>query len=153
MIDGTALNVHGTAIVFGTVGLLFVGPSGSGKTMLALSLIDAMKAAGRHAVLIADDQVMISTRHGRAIARAPESIRGLAEIRGSGIVSLETGAAAVLDFVLRPVKSPFEHRLPPANERFNLGGDFTLPLLRLAHGDGIDVFANLKRILRSEALL
>ena len=77
-----AVNVHATAAVIGTSGFLFVGPSGSGKTMLALSCVAAARHCGLFAALVSDDQVLMSMHNGRAIARRPASIAGLAEIRG-----------------------------------------------------------------------
>ena len=53
-----AVNVHGTAIVIGTTGLIFVGPSGSGKTAAALHCIGRAGAHGLFSALVADDQVL-----------------------------------------------------------------------------------------------
>jgi serine kinase of HPr protein (carbohydrate metabolism regulator) len=142
-----AVNVHATAVVLGTRGFLFVGPSGAGKTTLALSCLTAAKNAGLFAALLSDDQVLISVRNGRVIARRPASIAGLAEVRGSGIVAVETIPAAVIDFAIQPVKPPFQPRLPPESERFSLpSGDF-LPLHRLPLAEGLNSFEILRRIL------
>lgn len=43
------VNVHGTAIVLGTTGLLITGPSGSGKSALALSCLSEVRHRGRFA--------------------------------------------------------------------------------------------------------
>ena len=146
-----AANVHATAVVLGTRGLLFVGPSGAGKTTLALSCLTAARHLGLFAALVADDQVLISVQNGRIVARRPASIAGLAEIRGAGIVQLETIPAAVLDFAILPVKPPFEPRMPPENETFLLpSGDF-LPLLRLPLAEGLNSFEILRLILPQNA--
>ena len=146
-----AVNVHATAAVIGTCGFLFVGPSGSGKTMTALSCLAAARHCGLFAALVSDDQVLISMHNGRAIARRPASIAGLAEIRGSGIISVETIPAAVIDFAILPVKSPLEPRMAPENERFSLpSGDF-LPLYRLPVAEGLNYFAILRLILPQNA--
>lgn len=146
-----AVNLHATAVVLGTQGFLFVGPSGAGKTMLALSCLAAARNSGLFAALVSDDQVMISVRNGRIIARRPASIAGLAEVRGTGIVAMETIPAAVIDFAILPVKPPFEPRLPPENERFSLpSGDF-LPLHRLPMAEGLNSFEILRLILPQNA--
>jgi HPr kinase/phosphorylase len=85
--DG-ATNVHASAVVLDGVAVLIRGPSGSGKTHLALSLLAAWQDNGRHAVLLADDQVFVIRKGDRLEAHAPRAIAGLAEIRGTGIVEL-----------------------------------------------------------------
>ena len=64
-------------------GVLLIGPSGSGKSDLALRLI----ALG--AVLVADDRVELFVQHGTLMARAPQALAGLVEIRGGGSVEME----------------------------------------------------------------
>jgi serine kinase of HPr protein (carbohydrate metabolism regulator) len=146
-VTGNPTNIHATAVVLGTRGFLFVGPSGAGKTTLALSCMAAAKNNGLFAALVSDDQVLISVQHGRTIARRPASIAGLAEIRGAGIVDVETISAAVLDFAVLPIKPPFEPRMPPENETFRLpSGDF-LPLLRIPLAEGLNSFEILRLIL------
>ncbi|OBZ93567.1 serine kinase [Pararhizobium polonicum] len=148
---GQAANVHATAVVLGTRGFLFVGPSGAGKTTLALSCLTAARNSGLFAALVSDDQVLISMRNGRAVARRPASIAGLAEIRGAGIVAVESVPAAVMDFAILPVKPPFEPRMPPENETFLLpSGDF-LPLKRLPLAEGLNSFEILRLILPQNA--
>ena len=92
-------NIHATALVCGDTGLLLRGPSGSGKSALALGLIDRLRHAGQFAALVADDRVLVGTDGGRLLARAPDPIRGLAELRGYGIVSVPTVSRAVVDIV------------------------------------------------------
>lgn len=142
-----AVNIHATAIVLGTCGFLFVGPSGAGKTVAALSCLAAARASGLFAALVSDDQVLISVRNGRIIARRPASIAGLAEIRGAGIVRVETIPSAVMDFAVQPVKSPFEPRLPPENEVFALPSGNFLALLRLPFAEGLNSLEILRLIL------
>ncbi len=82
---GAARNVHGTAIVVGKRGLIFLGPPGAGKSELAFACLAHARSHGSFAALIADDQVFISTENGQTIATRPASIEGLLELRGSGI--------------------------------------------------------------------
>lgn len=76
------INIHASCVAIGNKGVLLLGRSGAGKSDLALRLIDG------GARLVADDRVLLFLK-GRALhARSPETIRGLLEIRGVGIVEL-----------------------------------------------------------------
>lgn len=78
--------VHASAVQSGTTGILIRGPSGSGKSQLAFDLILAGRAGAISTThLISDDRVQLEADAGRLIARAPETIGGLIEIRGLGI--------------------------------------------------------------------
>ncbi len=69
-------------------GVIILGPSGSGKSALALRLM----ALG--AVLVADDRSLITRRAGALYAGAPQSIRGVIEARGVGLLKAEALAQA-----------------------------------------------------------
>ena len=125
------VNVHGTAIVIGTTGLLFTGPSGAGKSMAALHCMTEARARGLFSALVSDDQILVSVEGGRLIARAPVSIAGLAELRGAGIVSAGTIEAAVLHRAIRPIAPPFAERLAPEGETLEVLPGHALPLTRL----------------------
>ncbi len=64
--------------------VLISGRSGSGKSDLALRLLD------RGFVLVSDDQTYLRIAGGKLIAAAPPTIRGKLEVRGIGIVEVET---------------------------------------------------------------
>lgn len=127
-------NVHATAIVIGTRGLLFIGPSGSGKSMLAFSCMAAARRQGSFAALVADDQVFVSQEGGRLLAHRPEAIAGLIELRGSGITQVESLGSAVLDLAVEVVSLPESERLPPENERFSIPGLGDLQKIRVWRG-------------------
>ena len=79
-------NVHGTGLLLGSTGLLLRGPSGAGKSVLALSLLDRWEGRGLPAFLVSDDRVDL-VQTGRDLSmKAPESLAGLIELRGRGIV-------------------------------------------------------------------
>lgn len=136
-------NVHATAIVIGTTGLLFTGPSGSGKSAIALHCIEEARGRGLFAAMVSDDQVLVSEANARLIARAPKSIAGLAEVRGAGIVTVDTIEATVLHRAIRPMEAPFAERLPTEDERFEVLPAHSLPLTRLPLFSGTTAFSTL----------
>lgn len=129
---GARRNLHATAITINGRGLMFVGPSGSGKSMLAFSCLSQAKRLGAEAWLIADDQIFIRIDNGRVIAERPSAIAGLIELRGSGIVTVDSLESASIDLVIQLVDLADCERLPPENERFSLSRDLSLPMIRMA---------------------
>ncbi len=116
--------LHGTCIEVRGTGVLVRGPSGSGKSDLALRLID------RGARLVADDQVEVTASGDRLIAAAPEALAGMLEVRGLGIVAVETVASARLDLVVDLVAAEQVERMPK-DEPVTIEG-IAVALLRLA---------------------
>jgi hypothetical protein len=90
--------VHATSVVLGAASspfgrpvegaVLLLGESGSGKSDVALRLI-AMGAR-----LLSDDQTALFAEGGRLFAEGVSSLHGRMEIRGVGIVALETAGPA-----------------------------------------------------------
>jgi HPr kinase/phosphorylase len=134
--------VHATTVAIGAAGApfgaspamaaLLLGPPGAGKSDVALRLI-AMGAK-----LVSDDQTMLSERDGVLYAHPHPSSRGHIELRGAGIVRLETAAAAPVGLAVTLGNLPPAERLPepahyvpPAPLRILLPP----PLLRLAAFD------------------
>lgn len=62
-------------------GIAIRGPSGAGKSDLALRLIR------EGARLVADDRVSLWSSGGSLYGRVPDTIRGLVEVRGLGIMA------------------------------------------------------------------
>ncbi|MBC7280301.1 HPr kinase/phosphatase C-terminal domain-containing protein [Hoeflea sp.] len=136
-IGAAGQSIHATAIAVGSAGLLFVGPSGSGKSSTAFACLTAAHARGWNAALIADDRTSLVVRGGRCIASCPEPIRGLLELRGTGIVTLPRRNRAVLSLVVETAAPSAATRLPPEGETFSCNG-IALPLLRLWHNGAAD---------------
>tara|TARA_B110000495_G_C22636830_1_gene378394 strand:- start:172 stop:606 length:435 start_codon:yes stop_codon:yes gene_type:complete len=74
---------YATAVTYCGFGILIRGPSGSGKSDLALRLID--DGAG----LVADDQVVIKAVGQELYLSPPDSLSGLIEVRGVGVIKIE----------------------------------------------------------------
>lgn len=76
--------VHASTVASDGRAVLISGPSGSGKSDLTLRLLD------RGFTLVSDDQTIVRREGDRLIAGAPATIAGKLEIRGIGIVEMET---------------------------------------------------------------
>jgi HPr kinase/phosphorylase len=100
---------HGSCVARDGAGVLIVGPSGAGKSDLTLRLL------GRGFSLVADDQVDIIG----GLARAPEALAGLLEVRGIGIVRLPYVPNVQLNLVISLTDQP--ERLPRPERHGALG--------------------------------
>lgn len=129
-----AVNIHGTAIVIGSTGLIFLGPSGWGKSMLAFTCLTQAKRLNLFSALVADDQVFLSRKNSQIMADCPPTLAGLIELRGTGIVRHSYISQAILHYAVLPGSPSGEKRLPPENEVADIGGDFSLPVIRLMAG-------------------
>lgn len=118
------LLVHGTAVAIGHRAVLLRGPSGAGKSDVALRLIDA------GARLIADDQSELH-RIGDTIAVcAPTTIAGLIEVRGLGILRLDTAIDVPLLLLADLVGPEALERLPERHSETILS--LAVPVISLA---------------------
>lgn len=118
------LPYHATGVVFCGHGLLLRGPSGSGKSDLALRLIDA---GGK---LVADDHTRIVREDAGLVMRPPETIRGMIEVRGVGLLKMPFCAAARLDVVVDLVVHDAVERLPERTQKSFTEGPFDGAVLR-----------------------
>ncbi len=76
--------LHASTVALDGRAVLISGPSGSGKSDLALRLLD------RGFTLVSDDQTIVRKDSSRLLAASPPTIHGKLEIRGVGIVEMET---------------------------------------------------------------
>jgi serine kinase of HPr protein (carbohydrate metabolism regulator) len=80
----SAETVHASTVASEGRAVLITGPSGSGKSDLTLRLLD------RGFKLVSDDRTIFRADGKRLLASAPPTISRKLEIRGNGIVEMET---------------------------------------------------------------
>ena len=118
----SAETVHASTVATDGRAVVIMGPSGSGKSDLALRLLD------RGFTLVSDDQTVVKRDGDRLVASAPMNLAGKLEIRGIGIVDMET-VSSVPVALLVELTSEIQ-RLPDENrERPVLG--IKLPLISI----------------------
>jgi HPr kinase/phosphorylase len=118
------LLVHATAIAIEGDAVLLRGPPGAGKSDLALRLIEG------GARLLADDQTLLRRVGNHVLVRAPAAIAGLIEVRGVGVVRVDSLDEAPLALVVDLVPSAQVERIP--DNRFEVVLGLTIPLMALA---------------------
>jgi serine kinase of HPr protein (carbohydrate metabolism regulator) len=116
--------VHATAVAIEGAAILLRGPPGAGKSDLALRLIDD------GARLVADDQTLLRRANDRVLVQAPATIAGLLEVRGVGIVRVDSLDEAPLALIVDLVPSEQVERIPDNRSEVVLGLAF--PLIALA---------------------
>lgn len=124
-------NLHATALVVGTTGLILLGPSGIGKSSMALRLIGGARRSGHFATLVSDDQVFLEPVNDRIVARAPDTIKGLIELRGSGIGRMDFVEKVVLRIALQLIVPDAASRIPEENQRWEPFPGICCPLYSL----------------------
>ncbi len=117
--------LHCTCVRVDGTGVLLCGRPAGGKSDLALRLIDG------GGVLVADDYTEVEARDGRLFGHAPETIRGLLEVRGIGVVKLDFADEAAIGLIIELVPGGENiERLPDPAARDVQG--VALPLFRLS---------------------
>ncbi len=131
--------IHATAVAIGDRCVLLRGPSGAGKSDLALRMLALDVSTlgafgfnrGSRIKLVSDDQVILVRSDEQVMASAPESIRSRIEVRGLGIVPVQSTTDAVaVRLVVDLVALADVPRMPPEDETVGLLG-CPVPLLRL----------------------
>jgi HPr kinase/phosphorylase len=133
--------LHASCVAVSGAGVVLVGPSGSGKSDVALRLIDA---GGR---LVADDRLVVERRGGHLFGRAPETLAGLIEARGLGIMKVEHCSSAPLCLIVELGEVSLSSRLPE-RRTFELLG-LAVPCVRL-DAQAASTCAKIKLALRAE---
>jgi len=115
-------NLHASCVALEGRAVMISGPSGSGKSDLALRLLD------RGFILVSDDRTIMRKEGNKLLASAPDTIKGKLEIRGIGIVDVETVSdvpvALVVEITGEILRMPDDSR-----ERIILG--LPIPMINL----------------------
>lgn len=126
--------VHASAVLVGARAVLIRGPSGSGKSRLVL---DLMEASRRGAVIfarfVADDRVHLEAVGARLLVRPAESLAGLIEVRGIGLLRLPYEPCAVVGLVVDLAAADADRLPEPARRKAEIEG-IELPRLPVAAG-------------------
>jgi serine kinase of HPr protein (carbohydrate metabolism regulator) len=119
--------VHGTCVEIDGTGILIQGPPGSGKSDLAIRLIDS------GARLVADDQTQITETGGELIAASPAKISGLIEVRGIGLICVDTLSEVPISLIVDLVDRAAIPRLPVPNSKalIDTTSNIQLPVFQL----------------------
>lgn len=117
-------NIHASCVEIEGRGVLIVGASGSGKSDLCLRLIQ-----NKNALLVADDRVNINVQNSQIVATAPETLKGLLEVRGVGICRLPSKPCARVSLVVELEEKEKIERLPK-NEAWTFE-NISVPFLKL----------------------
>lgn len=124
--------LHASAFAYQGAGCLVVGEAGSGKSSLL------SQALLHGAQLIADDQVLLHADGAQLTARAPDSLAGVIELYGLGIISHPHVASHPVHLVVALKKGKAE-RLPEPRQVEYCG--LMLPFVRLVSVSTVQVSA------------
>lgn len=138
--------VHATCFTCGGRGALIRGASGLGKSDLALRCLSVGPSPlfGQPAMLVSDDRVILQPNGGVLMARAPDQIAGLLEVRGAGVFRVAYAATTQIALVVDLVARDDIERLPREEKQVTLNG-VTLPIFELF---AFEESAALKLLLR-----
>lgn len=110
----SAETLHASTVANEGRAVLISGPSGAGKSDLALRLLD------RGFTLVSDDRTIVRKDGDRLVASAPPNIAGKLEVRGIGIVDVETTDDVPVSLVVE-LTSDMQRLPDDSRERLILG--------------------------------
>jgi serine kinase of HPr protein (carbohydrate metabolism regulator) len=110
--------VHASAVLVGERAVLIRGAAGSGKSRLAWALLEAGRAGiVPYARLVADDRLRIFAADRRLLAAAPETIRGMIEVRGLGVRRVDCEPLARVGLIVDLAAADAADHTPAARGR------------------------------------
>ncbi len=121
----TKTDIHATCVSINNAGILLLGKSGSGKSDLALRLI-----MNKDAKLVADDRVDIFEQNGKIFASSPETIKGLLEARGIGIIRFPAADSVEVKLAVELAANLNEVERMPENLQYQIL-NHVVPLIKL----------------------
>ncbi len=116
--------MHASVIAIGKAAVLLRGPSGAGKSDLALRLI------ANGAQLVSDDYVELQELSGKIWAHAPQTIAGMIEVRGLGLIKIPHISGVQVALACDLVSKDIIERLPEQQQWLSIG-DCQIPLMQV----------------------
>jgi HPr kinase/phosphorylase len=140
---GDPATIHASAALVGSRAVLVRGPSGSGKSSFVLALLRAAQVGTLpFARLVADDRATVTPEKGRLIVRPADTLKGLIEARGLGLLRLPYEDAAVIGSVV-DLGAADSERMPAQSERETVIAGVHVARLAVAPGaDALSLFWN-----------
>jgi serine kinase of HPr protein (carbohydrate metabolism regulator) len=125
--------VHGTCVALGRRAALLRGASGAGKSDLALRFLALPDDGEKRPLLVADDQVWVTTgQMGELLVSPPDTLAGKIEVRGLGILDVPFAAEARLALVCDLVASDEVPRMPTDPRESTTIAGVELPVLKVS---------------------
>lgn len=125
-VSAPRVTLHASCVALKDDGVLILGTPGMGKSDLVLMLIDQPGYGTGDALirarLVADDQTSIERRGDALYASSPQTIAGLLEIRGQGIVAVDHVPEVRLALVVRLMPAAEIERLPEEGQVSSIAG-------------------------------
>jgi HPr kinase/phosphorylase len=129
------LLVHSTTVAIAGRGIMLRGPSGSGKSQLALRLMDeagnGLGGVELSAELVADDQTEVFERGGKLWVRSPNTIHGIMELRGLGIIKVKPHLPCPLALIVDLQPAATIERMPEPQDMATMLLGHQVPRIRL----------------------
>lgn len=110
--------IHATAIEYNGHGVLLRGASRSGKSSIALRLLDEADLCRQNCFLVADDRVHVHAQDGTLNAKAPETLYGLIEMRGVGVLSVRARQNCSVNLIVDLVPTETLIQIPDEDTHF-----------------------------------
>ena len=104
--------VHCNVLSLANIGLLIQGASGAGKSSLTLGLLEHAQQLGWEGYLVSDDQAFLEPHNNTLIAKTPDTIAGLLELRGHGIIEHPYQSSTKVRVVVQMIEDKLLDRMP-----------------------------------------